>query len=426
MVKKKINYVETLEDASEEDREEYDRYTYNIDRVIPINKIGNSDEKAQVHITPAEDAEYRTKVPWTVDSGAPKMMLAEKHLICIDLGILRIDPEEDDPDGEDRLRCITPEILRETKTTGVISGGQTQGEIDSEMAKIANKHSVVFEGMGRAKVEPIHITMKEDAIPVAQGKRPLPIQFKDAVQKKLEYMKENGLIEGPLPPKECTGWIHNMVITKKSWSTDEVRINIDTKKMNEHLIPTKIPIRTTEELRHQLEGSNWFTALDCRDSFFHFLLDKESQELFKFHGHDGIYRFLVLVMGTPPASGECHAAMSTILHGLKGVIVIKDDILVHGKGQEHDENLNTCLQRLYEYGIRLRREKCKMGQQAVVWFGHIYSKQGMLADPTKVEHIKAWTAPKTKAEVKSFLQTVQHAVHAELDGTPTRRCDGPA
>ena len=121
------------------------------------------------------------------------------------------------------------------------------------------------------------------------------------------------MIEGPLPLKQCHGWIHNMV-----------------------------PILTTKELRHNLEGCDRFTALNCRNSFFHFLLDEESQELFKFHAKDGIYHFLMLVMGT-----------SRILDGLKGVIVIKDDILVHGKGEEHDAILDACLQRLYKYGIRL-------------------------------------------------------------------------
>ena len=94
-------------------------------------------------------------------------------------------------------------------------------------------------------------------------------------------------------------------------------------------------------------------------------------------------------MGTPLAWGECHAAMAKILSGLKGVIVTKDDILVHGEGQEHDDNLDACLERLYESGIRLRRQKCKLGKQAIMWFGHIYSKQGMSPDPAKVEHIKA-------------------------------------
>ena len=42
-----------------------------------------------------------------------------------------------------------------------------------------------------------------------------------------------------------------------------------------------------------------------------------------------------------------------------------------------------------------------------MWFGHIFSKQGMSPDPAKVAHIKAWPAPTSKDEVKSFLQTVQ-------------------
>ena len=89
----------------------------------------------------------------------------------------------------------------------------------------------------------------------------------------------------------------------------------------------------------------------------------------------------------------------------------------HGKGQKHDKNLDACLARLYENGIRLRREKCKLGKQSVMWFGHIYSKQGMSPDPAKVDHIKAWPAPKTKEEVKSFLQTVQFvAQYRKRDG----------
>ena len=61
-------------------------------------------------------------------------------------------------------------------------------------------------------------------------------------------------------------------------------------------------------------------------------------------------------MGTPSASGECHAAMSKILQGLEGVLIIKDDILVYGKGTEHDTRLKVVLTRLYEYGIHLCRE----------------------------------------------------------------------
>ena len=65
------------------------------------------------------------------------------------------------------------------------------------------------------------------------------------------------------------------------------------------------------------------------------------------------------------------------------------------------------LKRLREYNITLRREKCHFGQPEVLWFGNVYSCQGMSPDPAKVQIIKDWPAPGSKSEIKSFLQTVQ-------------------
>ena len=70
-------------------------------------------------------------------------------------------------------------------------------------------------------------------------------------------------------------------------------------------------------------------------------------------------------MEAPPASGECHSKMGAIVQGLKGVVQIKDDIVVHGKGKEHDANLKDLLKRLDKYGITLRKEKCSFGKSEV-------------------------------------------------------------
>ena len=95
--------------------------------------------------------------------------------------------------------------------------------------------------------------------------------------------------------------------------------------------------------------------MDARDVFYMFLLTRRSQELFKFNTHLGVFMFKVLVMAKPPTSAECHAAISKMLAGLKAVVQIKDDIVVHGVGKEHDENLRKVLQRLDEYGLRFRK-----------------------------------------------------------------------
>ena len=71
------------------------------------------------------------------------------------------------------------------------------------------------------------------------------------------------------------------------------------------------------------------------------------------------------------------------------------------------EGREKVLERLEDYGLTLRKDKCQFGVQEVTWFGMIYSKQGMSPDPEKVQIIKDWPATEDKAAVKSFLQTCQ-------------------
>ena len=74
---------------------------------------------------------------------------------------------------------------------------------------------------------------------------------------------------------------------------------------------------------------------------------------------------------------------------------MKDDVCAHGVGREHDKRLLAVLHRFKEYGITLRREKCRLGQG------------GMSPDPDKVDTINGWPAPEDKTALNSFLQTVQ-------------------
>ena len=82
-------------------------------------------------------------------------------------------------------------------------------------------------------------------------------------------------------------------------------------------------------------------------------------------------------MGVTIASAETNNELRQALAGLEGVEQIQDDVLIHGKGKQHDERLAKALKRLKERGITLREEKCCWGQPSVKWFGMQFSKQGM-------------------------------------------------
>ena len=61
------------------------------------------------------------------------------------LGIIKVNPR-----GTKTVEvgCITPEVLKEPIKEGVVSGGQTQSQIDASMEELASRHEEVFKGMG--------------------------------------------------------------------------------------------------------------------------------------------------------------------------------------------------------------------------------------------------------------------------------------
>ena len=92
---------------------------------------------------------------------------------------------------------------------------------------------------------------------------------------------------------------------------------------------THFPIPTSDQLRHQFLGSDRYSVLDLNHAFHQLKLADNSKDLFKFTTPFGLFRFNRLVMGAHAASAECHAKLSKVLHGLQGVVHIKDDVCIH-------------------------------------------------------------------------------------------------
>ena len=222
-------------------------------------------------------------------------------------------------------------------------------------------------------------------------------------------MLRDDIIEGPLELEEPGTYVSNLVITDKKWdpSGNHIRVTLDCQAANKDIYPTHEPIPTSEELRHNLKGSDRFSLLDISNCFHQFEIDSEAKKLFTFRVPRGMFRFKRMVMGTSPASSEIQKKVRETIAGCKNARNIKDDILIYGKGKEHDLYLEEVLRKLNEKGLTLRKEKCIFGQPQVKWFGNIYTKDGMSPDPEKCQIIYDWPEPQSCTAVKSFLQTIQ-------------------
>ena len=76
--KRTVRYVEEQEEEDDDNVVEED-FDIDFARVVTVGHMGAKEDKVSVGLTPTNNATYRTKVPWTPDSGAPKTLLSSKH-----------------------------------------------------------------------------------------------------------------------------------------------------------------------------------------------------------------------------------------------------------------------------------------------------------------------------------------------------------
>ena len=106
-------------------------------------------------------------------------------------------------------------------------------------------------------------------------------------------------------------------------------------------------------------------------------IDDETKDKAIFHTHEGVHRMERLYFGPTSTSGIFHNEVRTALNGLKSTTKIHDNLLVWGIDEEdHLRNLANCLEKCYEKGISLKLSKS--------WFGRLFTKLGVTADPSKL------------------------------------------
>ncbi|GJR08383.1 reverse transcriptase domain-containing protein [Tanacetum coccineum] len=85
-------------------------------------------------------------------------------------------------------------------------------------------------------------------------------------------------------------------------------------------------------------------------------------------------------------------------------IVFVDDILVYSKTrEEHEVHLGLVLEFLKLEKLYAKFSKCGLWLREVQFLGYVIKGDGIRVDPSKIEAVKNWKAPRTPSEVHSFL-----------------------
>lgn len=99
--------------------------------------------------------------------------------------------------------------------------------------------------------------------------------------------------------------------------------------------------------------------------------------------------------------------MESILSGIKNCIIYFDDILVATSSmRDHQDTLHAVFERLQQFNMRVRLDKCAFFQHQVRYLGIIVDANGQRPDPSKTAAITDMPTPTNVSELRSFLGAI--------------------
>ena len=86
------------------------------------------------------------------------------------------------------------------------------------------------------------------------------------------------------------------------------------------------------------------------------------------------------------------------------VLVFFDNILIYSQIKEdHEKHLRHVLETLRRAQVYAKHSKCSFFVEKIAYLGYIVSKDGLIANPTKIEAVNQWPIPKFVSKVRGFL-----------------------
>ena len=273
-----------------------------------------------------------------------------------------------------------------------------QGE---QLAAVLQKYMTSFQGgIGLLPGAPLDLTVATpEKPPIHLRPYNVPHSLQERARAEVDRMVEFGILR----PIFRSRWAAPSMAMVKS--NGNVRIVTDFRALNERLVRHPYPMPKLANLFQRMEGFDYISALDLSLGFYHVGLSEQAQEMCTTVFPWGKYAYMRLPMGISIAPDVFQHRMDELLGDLPYVLLFIDDILVWTKGtyDEHVKQLDNVLGRLHGANLQLSLPKCHFCTDKVRYLGFILSKDGIHADPKKIEAIQQLAVPKTRKNVRSFL-----------------------
>lgn len=244
-----------------------------------------------------------------------------------------------------------------------------------------------------------HVIDVQGSLPINQGPRRVSPQQRRIIKEHIDQLISAGIIRPSRSP-----WASPVLLVPKGES--EYRMCIDYRKLNAVTKKEVYAIPRIDDVLDTLGGKMYFSTLDLASGYFQIPMAEESKNKTAFITYDGQYEYNFMSFGLVNAPSTFQRCMDTVLAGLKWNCVqvyLDDAIIASATFEQHIIDLTSVLNRFQEAGFKLKASKCFICCSEVAYLGHLITREGVRANPKKIELIKNWDIPTSVANLHSFV-----------------------
>lgn len=223
----------------------------------------------------------------------------------------------------------------------------------------------------------------------------LPYAYRESVQKELQEMQEHGIIEPSTSERAYP-------VVKKDGT---LRLSMHYRKLNAVSLSDANLMPRIEELIDRLGHAKYIKTLDLTRGYWQVLPAESAKAKTAFATPFGLFQFNVMPFGLQGAPGTFQRMMDRVTHGMKEfAATYLDDLVIYSRTwEEHLSHIRQVLQRLQSAGLTVKARKRQFGMEQCLYLGHLVGSGTVRPESPKVEAISAFTTPRMKWDVCTFL-----------------------